>query len=68
MCYRLSSNVSSLFSGIDLSNVVTFITYGFFFVFILYGQRIQFYVAEQSVTRSLKKLSRDEGYGDQADD
>lgn len=53
----MSSNVSSLFSGIDLSNVVTFITYGFFFVFILYGQRIQFYVAEQSVTRSLKKLS-----------
>jgi len=36
--------------------VVTFITYGFFFVFMMYGQRIQFYVAETSVTRSLKKL------------
>jgi hypothetical protein len=36
---------------------VTFITYGFFFVFMLYGQRIQFMVAENSVTRSLKKLT-----------
>jgi hypothetical protein len=53
----MASSVTSLFSGIDLSNVVTFVTYGFFFVFILYGQRIQFYVAEHSVTRSLKKLS-----------
>lgn len=53
----MSSNASSLLSGVDLSNLVTIITYGFFFVFILYGQRIQFYVAEQSVTRSLKKLS-----------
>lgn len=54
----MSSNVTSLLSGNDLSNLVTFATYGFFFVFILYGQRIQFYVAEQSVTRSLKKLSQ----------
>lgn len=53
----MSSNASSLFAGIDLSSLVTFATYGFFFVFILYGQRIQFYVAETSVKRSLKKLS-----------
>jgi len=52
----LSSTVSSLFPGVSLSTVVTFITYGFFFVFMMYGQRIQFYVAETSVTRSLKKL------------
>jgi hypothetical protein len=45
-----------LFPGISISSLVTFITYGFFFVFMLYGQRIQFYVAETSVTRSLKKL------------
>ena len=52
----MSSTVSSLIPTIDLSNLVTFITYGFFFVFMLYGQRIQFFVAETSVTRSLKKL------------
>jgi hypothetical protein len=52
----LSSIVSSLFPGVSLSTVVTFITYGFFFVFMMYGQRIQFYIAETSVTRSLKKL------------
>ena len=52
----MSSIVSSLFPGVSLSTVVTFITYGFFFVFMMYGQRIQFYIAETSVTRSLKKL------------
>jgi len=40
------------------TNIVTFITYGFFFVFMLYGQRIQFFVAETSVNRSLKKLTQ----------
>ena len=53
----MSTVVSSLTSGISLNSVVTVITYGFFFVFMLYGQRIQFYVAETSVTRSLKRLT-----------
>ena len=52
----MSSTVSSLVPNVDLSSLVTFITYGFFFVFMLYGQRIQFFVAETSVTRSLKRL------------
>lgn len=52
----MSSNVSSLFPGLSVSSLVTIITYGFFFVFMVYGQRIQFYVAETSVTKSLKKL------------
>lgn len=33
-------------------------TYGFFFVFMFYGQRIQFFVAETSVNRSLKHLTQ----------
>jgi hypothetical protein len=52
----LSSTASSLFPSIDLSNLVTLVTYGIFFVFIMYGQRIQFYVAETSVKGSLRKL------------
>ena len=52
----MSSNPSSLLSGLDVSNVITLITYGLFAVLILYGQRIQFFVAETSVSRSLKKL------------
>jgi hypothetical protein len=53
----LSSTVSSLFPGINVNSLVTFITYGFFFAFMMYGQRIQFYVAETSVTKSLKRLA-----------
>ncbi len=52
----MSSTASSLFPSINLSSLVTIITYGFFFVFMVYGQRIQFYVAETSVTKSLRKL------------
>ena len=53
----MSSNPTSLLSGLSATNLVTFITYGFFFVFMLYGQRIQFFVAETSVNRSLKRLA-----------
>ena len=52
----MSSTATSLFPSIDLSNLVTLVTYGIFFVFIMYGQRIQFYVAETSVKGSLRKL------------
>jgi len=53
----LSSPASALLSGLSATNLITLITYGFFAVFMLYGQRIQFFVAETSVNRSLKRLT-----------
>ncbi len=43
-------------AGIDLNSLFSFLSYGLFFVFILYGQRIQFYTTLSSVGRSLKRL------------
>lgn len=43
-------------TGIDLNSLFSFLSYGLFFVFILYGQRIQFYTALSSIGRSLKRL------------
>ena len=36
-------------TGIDLNSLFSFLSYGLFFVFILYGQRIQFYTTLISI-------------------
>lgn len=43
-------------AGIDLNSLFSFLSYALFFVFILYGQRIQFYTTLSSIGRSLKRL------------
>ena len=46
----------ALVAGIDLSSLFNLATYALFFVFILYGQRIQYYVTLSSISRSLNRL------------
>src|SRR2546426_5411733 len=46
----------ALVSGIDLNSLFSLATYALFFVFILYGQRIQYYVTLGSISRSLNRL------------
>ena len=40
----------ALVSGVDLNSLFSLATYALFFVFILYGQRIQYYVTLGSPT------------------
>src|SRR2546422_722765 len=47
---------SALVAGIDLSSAFNLATYALFFIFILYGQRIQYYVTLNSISRSLSRL------------
>src|SRR5438132_12451442 len=47
---------SALVAGIDLSSLFNLATYALFFIFILYGQRIQYYVTLNSINRSLRRL------------
>ncbi len=42
--------------GIDFNSLLSLASYGLFFVFILYGQRIQYYVTLNSISRSLSQL------------
>src|SRR5437867_5426280 len=46
----------ALVSGIDLNSLFSLATYALFFVFILYGQRIQYYVTLGNISRSLNRL------------
>ncbi|TLX96661.1 MAG: DUF1512 domain-containing protein [Thaumarchaeota archaeon] len=46
----------ALVSGVDLNSLFSLATYALFFVFILYGQRIQYYVTLGSISRSLNRL------------
>jgi hypothetical protein len=52
----MSSLVTATVIGLDLGTLLSLISYGLFFVFILYGQRIQLYLTINSVSRSLDKL------------
>lgn len=42
--------------GLDIGSLFNLLSYGLFFVFILYGQRIQLYLMMNNVRRSLSKL------------
>src|SRR5712691_8731698 len=46
----------ALLAGIDPNSLYSLATYALFFVFILYGQRIQYYVTLGSISRSLNRL------------
>src|SRR5436309_5400924 len=46
----------ALVSGIDHNSLFILATYALFFVFILYGQRIQYYVTLGNISRSLNRL------------
>src|SRR5207245_854730 len=46
----------ALVSGSDLNSLFSLATYALFFVFILYGQRIQYCVTLGSISRSLNRL------------
>ncbi|TLY12216.1 MAG: DUF1512 domain-containing protein [Thaumarchaeota archaeon] len=52
----VSSIPFALLPGIDLNSLFSLATYALFFVFILYGQRIQYYVTLGSISRSLNRL------------
>src|SRR5438093_1909325 len=52
----MSSIPFALVSGVDLNSLFSLATYALFFVFILYGQRIQYYVTLGSISRSLNRL------------
>ncbi len=43
--------------GIDPNSLLTIAYYGLFFMFIAYGQRIQYYITANSIDRSLKRLN-----------
>jgi hypothetical protein len=43
--------------GIDINSLLTISYYGLFFVFIAYGQRIQYYITSNSINKSLKRLN-----------
>jgi hypothetical protein len=44
-------------TGLDLSTVLTVASYAMFFVFIAYGQRIQYYFTLNSVGKGVKRLA-----------
>jgi hypothetical protein len=44
------------FFGIDLNSLLSLLSYGFIFVFVLFGQRIQFYSILGGIGRSVKRL------------
>src|SRR5438445_4915391 len=52
----VSSIPFALLPGIDLNSLFSLATYALFFIFILYGQRIQYYVTLNSISRSLSRL------------
>src|SRR5438445_11487485 len=42
--------------GVDLNSLLSLLSYGFIFVFVLFGQRIQFYTILGGIGRSVKRL------------
>jgi hypothetical protein len=46
----------AILGGIDPSSLLSLASYALFFVFIIYGQRIQYYVTLGSISRSLNQL------------
>ncbi|MDA4129020.1 MAG: DUF1512 domain-containing protein [Thaumarchaeota archaeon] len=48
---------TSPFSGIDFSTLLSLASYMLFFVFIVYGQRIQYYITANSVGKGVNRLN-----------
>src|SRR2546427_7725305 len=48
--------MASTFLWIDLNSFISLVSYGFIFVFVLFGQRIQFYSILGGIGRSVKRL------------
>src|ERR1700682_2283207 len=48
--------MAGLFAGLDISTIVTLASFGLFFVFIIYGGKIQTITATGAIMRSLNRL------------